>query len=150
MQRVWKMKMKRKKVSIILFYDNNNNIILQDRKEMSKHGEEYGFFGGHSEGEESKEDTLKREIQEELNLDIKDLEDLRFFKQFHIKVPELNVEVDSNVFLAKIPKKIEKLKVDEGKIALMKFENSFNLNNLKMVPGDVEILREIYNELNKR
>lgn len=141
------MKMEKRKVSIILFYDDKNNIILQDRKEISKRGEEYGFFGGHSEGEESKEETLKREIQEELNLNINDLEDFRFFKHFHKKVPEFNIEVDSNVFLAKMPKEIEKLKIDEGKLALMKFEESFNL---KMVPGDVEILKEIYAILNKK
>jgi len=144
---MWKIKMEKKKVSIILFYDDKGNILLQDRKTYSKHGEEYGFFGGHSEEGESKEETLKREIQEELNLNIKDLEDFRFFKQFHIKVPELNIETYRNVFLAKIPKKIEKLKINEGKLALMKFENSFNL---KMVLGDVEILKEIYSILNKK
>jgi 8-oxo-dGTP pyrophosphatase MutT (NUDIX family) len=147
MQGVLKMKTEKTKVSIILFYDNKNNIILQDRKGISQHGEEYGFFGGHREGEESKEETLKREIQEELNLDVNDLEEFRFFKHFHVKVPEWNIEVDSDVFLAKIPKEIKKSKVSEGKLALMKFEDSFNL---KMVPGDAEILKEAYAMLNKK
>ncbi len=136
--------MEKKNVSMILFYDKEGNIILQSRKRISKRGEEYGFFGGHKEGNETKEETIRREIQEELNLNIADLEDFRFFKHFHLKIPELNLEVDRDVFLAKIPKNIEKLKVNEGEITIIKFKDGFNL---KMVPGDVEILKEIYKYL---
>lgn len=138
--------MEKKRVSIILFYDNEENIMLQNRENISKHGEEYGFFGGHSEGEETKEEIMERELQEELNISTKNLEDFRFFRHFHLKIYELNIEVDRDVFLAKMPKEIEKLKVDEGKMAVMKFKDSFNL---KMVPGDVDILKEIYKSLNK-
>jgi 8-oxo-dGTP pyrophosphatase MutT (NUDIX family) len=139
--------MKKSRVSIILFYDDEGNVILQDREKISKHGESYGFFGGHSEGDETKEETMERELSEELNLFLKDLEEFRFFKHFHLKIYELGVEIDRDVFLAKMPKKIENLKVDEGKIAVMKFKDSFKL---KMVPGDVDILKEIYKELNRK
>jgi len=126
--------MKKKSVSIILFYDIEENIILQDRKN----------FGGHKEKNETKEETIKREIQEELGLDINNLEDFRFFKHFHMKIYELDIELDREVFLAKIPKEVKTLKINEGGMVLIKFKDSFNL---KMIPGDIEILKEIYKEL---
>ena len=36
----------KRKVSVILFHDKEGNILLQDRRSTSKHGEEFGFFGG--------------------------------------------------------------------------------------------------------
>ncbi|MDP2925157.1 MAG: NUDIX domain-containing protein [Nanoarchaeota archaeon] len=69
--------MQKKKISIILFYDDKNNIMLQDRKDISKRGEEYGFFGGHRDGTENPKETLKREILEELEIDINNLEDVK-------------------------------------------------------------------------
>jgi 8-oxo-dGTP pyrophosphatase MutT (NUDIX family) len=135
--------MQKKKVSIILFYDKEGNILLQDRRDISKHGEEYGFFGGHREGTENPIETLRREILEELGIDINNLECFKFFKNFKFKVPEFDLDLDIDSFTAKIPK-IKYLQVKEGKIAIMKFKDSFNL---KMVPGDSDILKEIYEYL---
>jgi 8-oxo-dGTP diphosphatase len=138
--------MKKKKVSIILFYDKSGNILLQDRKKISKRGEEYGFFGGHIEENETPEETLRRELKEELGISIEDLEDFRFFKNFKLKLSQLNLDLERYTFIAKIPD-IKSLKVSEGRLALMKFEDSFNL---KMVPGDVEILKEAYEYLKNK
>ena len=132
----------KRKVAIILFH-NNGTILIQDRKDMSKHGEEYGFFGGKIEGNENPEQALKRELKEELNIDIKDF---KLFKHYSQIIPEINRNVERWVYLSSIPD-LKKLKVDEGKLALMKFEDSFNL---KMIPGDVELLREIHKFLNKK
>ena len=38
--------MKTRTVALIIFYDENKKILLQDRKTISKWGEEWGFFGG--------------------------------------------------------------------------------------------------------
>ncbi|MDP2925158.1 MAG: hypothetical protein Q8N99_02180 [Nanoarchaeota archaeon] len=70
----------------------------------------------------------------------------KFFKNFKFKVPEFNLELDIDAFIAKIPK-VTDLKVNEGKIAIMNFKDSFSL---KMVPGDNDILREIYECLSNR
>jgi len=132
----------KRKVAIILFH-NNGTILIQDRKEMSKHGEEYGFFGGKMEGDESPEQALKRELKEELNIEVKNP---KLFKHYKQLIPEINRDVERWIYLSSIPD-LKELNVQEGKLALMKFENSFNL---KMIPGDVELLKEIYESLNKK
>jgi len=134
--------MKTSKVAIILLYDKEN-VLFQDRKKISKHGEEYGFFGGHMEGEESPEQTLKRELKEELGIDINKLENLEFFKQFDTKISQWNREIKRSVFLAKMPD-IKNLKVTEGKAITINIKDTFNL---KMIPGDLELLKEIYEHL---
>ena len=130
-------------VAIILPYNEKKEVLFQDRKKISKHGEEYGFFGGHKEGNESAEETLARELKEELGINTKNLEGLEFFKQFDTKIPELNKEVKRAVFLCKMPD-LTKLNVEEGKVAIINFKDTFNL---KMVPGDSELLKEIYEYL---
>ncbi len=134
-------KMKTKKVSVIIFY-KKGIILLQDRRNISKHGEEYGFFGGHIEPNETPEQALLREIKEELNFEIKNY---KFFKNYKQTISELGLEVERWVYLSSMPD-IKKLKVSEGKPKLIKFKDSFNL---KMVPGDVELLKEIYLVKNK-
>ena len=137
-----KNKMIKRKVAIILFH-NNGNILIQDRKTYSKHGEEYGFFGGKIEEDETPEQALKRELKEELNIDVKDF---KLFKHYNQIIPEINQNVERWIYLSSIPD-LKKVKVDEGKLALMKFEDS---SNLKMISGDVELLKEIYRYLNKK
>lgn len=131
----------KRKGAMILFCEGDK-IMFQDRRSYSKYGEEYGFFGGGIEEGESSEEALKREIKEELSIEIKNYE---FFKHDIIFVKEVNGEIERFVFIAPVPD-IEKLNVKEGKIAIMNFKDSFNL---KMVSGDVELLKEIYEKLRK-
>lgn len=125
-----------KKVSIVLFYDNHGNILIQDRREMSKWGEEYGFFGGSVEEGESHKQALKRELREELELDKVDLE---LFKTYTHDNPILKTKIERAVYLAKgIPTKIV---CHEGKPIKMKFSDTLNL---KMFPGYDILLKEIH------
>ena len=55
----------RKTVSLIVFYDATNCILLQDRRGMNK-GADWGYFGGKIEEGETPEQALVRETQEEL------------------------------------------------------------------------------------
>jgi len=137
-----KDKMIKRKVATILF-NTNGTILIQDRKTHSKHGEEYGFFGGKIEEDETPEQALKRELKEELNINIKDF---KLFKHYSQLIPEINRDVERWMYLSPIPD-LKKLKVSEGKLALMKFIDSFKL---KMIPGDIELLKEIYESLNKK
>lgn len=52
-----------------MFY-NDKQILLQDRKIIKKIGRPYGFFGRTIEHGETPEQALKREMMEELTLDI--------------------------------------------------------------------------------
>ena len=74
-----------------------------------------------------------------------ELRDYKFFKRYYHIIKEFDREVERFVFLAEMPD-LDKIKVDEGKPIVMKFEQAFNL---KMVPGDKEILKDIYEFVNQ-
>jgi mutator protein MutT len=54
-----------KDVALIFFY-KDDKILVQDRRNMSKFGEEWGFFGGRIEAGETPEQSVVRETKEEL------------------------------------------------------------------------------------
>jgi 8-oxo-dGTP pyrophosphatase MutT (NUDIX family) len=62
--------MEERRLALMVFYDEKGRVLLQDRRDMSKYGEEWGYFGGGIDGEESPEDAIKREILEELEFEI--------------------------------------------------------------------------------
>ncbi|MDP2672220.1 MAG: NUDIX hydrolase [Nanoarchaeota archaeon] len=132
--------MKISNVAIILPYNKKKEILFQDRRKISKHGEEYGFFGGHIEEGETPEQTLKRELKEELDIEIDDLQDLKFFKQFNTYIKDLDREIRRATFLVKM-NDLNILKANEGKAIIIPIEKSFDL---KMNPGDADLLKEIY------
>jgi len=53
-----------------VLYKSNGKILFQDRRDMSKDGEEYGFFGGWVDERENFEEACVRETKEELNIDL--------------------------------------------------------------------------------
>lgn len=59
-----------KKYSIIVLYNDNQEIFIQDRRNISKYWEEWWCFWWSVEEWESFEDAVIREAKEELNIDI--------------------------------------------------------------------------------
>lgn len=136
--------METRKVAIILFYNKNREVLIQIREgSLIKYGEGYGYFGGKIEEDETPEQALKREMREELNINIKEF---KFFKRYVQEFKEFNKIIDKSVFTAKMPD-IKSLKVDEGKPFIVKFEDAFKL---RMMPGDIEILKDIYEFLKSK
>ena len=133
----------KRKVALVLFYDNKGNILVQDRREKSRIGEEYGFFGGQIEEGETPKQALKREIKEELGINIKNFE---YFKKLKQIIKEADLYLERIVFISKMPN-IKNIKVGEGKPIIIKFEDSFNL---KFVPGDIDLIKEIYEFLKNK
>lgn len=135
-----------RKVALLLPYNENLEILFQKRKKILKqHTKDYGFFGGKIEEGETVEQALAREIMEELEIDIKELEDLEFFKRFDLESKELDIGAELNVFLCKLPK-IEKQKCHEGEPIIIKISESFDLN---ISPWDKQMLTEIQEHLSK-
>jgi 8-oxo-dGTP pyrophosphatase MutT (NUDIX family) len=121
--------------SLILFYDKSGNILIQDRRSY-KPGKSFGLFGGSIEKGEDPEDTIIREVKEELSINLKD------FKLFK-KLVVLNQEEDLIfwIFTANMPK-IEDIVCKEGKPYLTdyKFVSSIDLSE-----RDKSIISEIIN-----
>ena len=132
-------------VALILPYNNKFEIILQRRKGFINKPVkvDYGFFGGHLEKGETVRQTLKREIKEELSINVRDIKSLKFFKKYQYEIKEKEILIELHVFLCKIGD-VAKMKVNEGKPATLKLKEAINLNISKM---DKQILEEVYNFL---
>ncbi len=135
--------MKYRKISLVFFHDNKGNILIQDRKDISKFGEEYGFFGGGIEKDETPKQAVIREIIEELGIE---LTELKFFKKYYKEYEKLGVCADFFVFLSSIPPR-NKIKVEEGKPAFLELNKFLNL---KTMPWDMEIFKDIVKYLEKQ
>ena len=129
-------------ISVLAPYHINGNILLiflQKRsKDMERLPNYFGFFGGGAEEGENPEETLKREIEEELNFIIKDH---LFFKKYEFPRKIMSVyhlKVEDN-----FEKQIEIREGDYGKY----FSKEEVLNEPKIIKGDKMILRDLFNEL---
>ena len=137
--------MKLRRVALIIPINEKFEITLQRRKGFidKKTDRDYGFFGGGLEKGETVEQALKREVKEELSLDIKTIKSLKFFKTYSYKKDE-NSARELNIFLCDI-KDVKNMKVLEGKPATLKIEETFDLNLSEM---DKKILKDILSKTN--
>lgn len=139
--------MKLRRVALIVPCNMKMEVILQRRRGFidKPADRDYGFFGGGLENGESVEQALKREVMEELTLDVKNIKSLKFFKTYNYENKEKGMAVELNVFLCDIMD-VEKMDVKEGKPVTLKFEETFNLDISDM---DKKVLREIYDYIKK-
>lgn len=96
-------------VSLIIFYDLEGKILLQDRSGISKYGEQWGYFGGRIEKGETPEQALFREIKEELDYELK-----QFSLLGVVKTTDQRGTIERHVFLAPLPD-MKLLNQKEGK-----------------------------------
>lgn len=140
--------MKEKKVSIIALYDKERNILLQDRKSISKSGEDFGFFGGEIESGETPKEALVREIKEELDYDLKDSEfEYIGITQYYFKDKDLTVTL--YLFATILEDKIDKFEVLEG-AGIKKFTLNEARKSIKLPGCDYKILDLIENYFEDR
>lgn len=72
------------KISILIPYKIIGGdvwVYMQKRSANQKSPNCIGFWGGHAENEETPEETVQREIKEELGLDL-DMEQVKFFNRY--------------------------------------------------------------------
>jgi mutator protein MutT len=140
--------MKTRKVAVIIFYDKDNRILLQDRRGISKLGEEWGFFGGEIKEGETPEQAVVRETKEELGFELKEY---KYIGEYSYEIEDslkkrfVNFDFDvilCKVFVAPLRNNLSKFKLKEGKD--MKFFSLNEAEKLKMVSdGDIEIVRRL-------
>jgi len=131
-----------RRVALIVPCNNKFEVILQRRRGFidKPTDRDYGLFGGGLEKGEGVEEALKREVMEELTLDVENIKSLKFFKIYQYESKEKNMVVELNVFLCDI-NDVKEMDVKEGKPITLKIEDAINSNISEM---DKKVLREIF------
>ncbi len=101
-------------VAIVVFTDGKN-VVVQERGAVSKVGEKYGFWGGGIENGETPEETIKREIKEEMGFALKNFSYLGSFP-YEVKEECLwkGKKINQEVFVAPISEIPKDVKISEG------------------------------------
>lgn len=134
-----------RRVSILVPYNSNKEILLQHRTKDAPHYPDYwGFFGGDIDGDETPEEALKREAKEELELDI---EEIKLFKRYVIE--EEKRVYERFVYLLPTSMSVEQLRSQQKEGAGLDFYQIEKTEVLKFNPYNRIILKEIADYLNK-
>lgn len=128
--------MRTRKVSLIIFYDRDKRILLQDRVGISKSGSEWGFFGGGIEEGETPEQAVVRETKEELDFELETWD--------YLGELQGNLTPDYGqhffIFIAPLPD-MSQMTLHEGKS--MKLFSLERARTLKMNPLDMPVLDRV-------
>jgi len=126
--------MKKIKTSnLIIINDEKNKILLFKRAKNDEEANKWSFVGGTVEEYESFEDTLRREIKEEINCNI---EEFSFFKMYSI-----NNKIESKYFIGKIKGEI---KLDYNELSEYKWFNlDENILNEEIAFNQNEIIKDL-------
>ena len=137
------MSHKRKTSALIPYKIQNNKVIvyLQKRSEnIERSPGHFGFFGGGAEYDENPQQTLEREIQEEMNFRP---EAYTLFRIYEFEIGT------AHVFLLEVDETCEeKIKISEGEYGKW-FTETDVLNEPKVVPWDNIILKDLYKSFKK-
>ena len=124
-----------RKVALILFYDKRGRILLQNRRGISKHGEEWGYFGGRIKPGETAEDAIIREVKEELDFDLKEYTFIGI-----VRTTDQRGKIKRHVFISPLPD-MKQLKQKEGKN--MQLFSLQEAKKVKSVFGDDKVIRKL-------
>lgn len=100
----------------MIFYDEDLNILVQERGNHSRLGEKYGFFGGRIREGETPEQAMERELFEEIGFVPKELN--YWLKDSYVVEEEGEYKgwlINCHVFLSPITPNLENSKISEGK-----------------------------------
>lgn len=109
--------MKSRKVSTMIFINENWEILLQKRWYYSKRWEDVAFFWWWIEQWETHQQSLIREMKEELNLDLK-LDQSIYLWEFISEDPEDESTIVRYLYIQKTQKKAEEFTVLEWEWAI--------------------------------
>ena len=87
-----------KQNSVKALVKRGNYVLIIRRQEGHPGAGQWDLPGGHIEKGENKEDALKREVCEEVDLEI---EDIKFIKKSNLKIPEKGIDSDMNLYCCK-------------------------------------------------
>ena len=122
-------------MSLIIFYDKQGRILLQDRTGLSESGALRGYFGGGIESGETPEQAIVRETREELSYNLKQCISIGI-----TKTTDERGTIERHVFLAPLPA-MKELKQKEGKG--MKLFTLQEAKKVKSVFGDDKVIKKL-------
>ncbi|MDO8436043.1 MAG: NUDIX domain-containing protein [bacterium] len=130
----------------IILIANNGMILLQYRDKDNRWNQDsWSEFGGQIEEGETPEETVKRELKEELGVE---LVDLKFFKKYEFQRKKGIYE--QFVFTASLNYPLERLKKQQkegNNLALFAYEK---IKNLKMADYTKEILEDFFKSVQNK
>lgn len=133
-------------VALALFTDGEK-VIIQERGKHSKVGEKYGFIGGEIEKGETKEEAIRRELQEELGLIPKNLKYIGTYPFFIQEEGKLKGwKINQVMFTSPITPEVEKANISEGK-GLVKLTIEEVIDGSGFPIGSTGFLKKISNQL---
>ncbi len=107
--------MPERNVAIVIFYDDKENIVFQERGSASKIGEKYGLWGGQIETGETSDQAIRRELMEELGFVPEKLDFWCNYSSITLEKGKYNGwKINHAVFISPITTKLEKAHVYEG------------------------------------
>ncbi|XMB86054.1 8-oxo-dGTP diphosphatase [Mycoplasmatota bacterium WC44] len=133
--------MKVKLMNMCMIYNDNNEVLVQDRKK--KYWSGIGFPGGHVELNESLVDSAIREVKEETDLDITDLE-FCGFKSWDDEKKNLVILFKTNSFTGTLKEYSDEGRnfwVDKSELKDLNLANGF-IDDLNVYYSDE--VKEIY------
>lgn len=122
--------------AVIALYDEQKRFLLQDRFGISGSGEEWGFFGGGIEAGETDDQALKREIMEELGVQLTSFKYLTTYKAFRNDGETFN---EVHLFVGPLGDQLAHAKQQEGRD--MKLFSVAELKKLNLGRTDADIAR---------
>ena len=124
----------------IILLSNNKSVLLQHRDKNNRWNQDsWSEFGGQIEKKEIPEKAARRELKEELGIDIKDL---KFFKKYNLK--RVKGVYEQFVFIALVDSPIEVLKKQQKEGNDLAFFTEKEINNLKMADYTKRILKDFF------
>ncbi|XOB42300.1 MAG: NUDIX hydrolase [Candidatus Nealsonbacteria bacterium] len=125
----------------IILIDNQNKVLLQHRdNNTSWYPDHWGIFGGQIEKGETPEQAARREIKEEIGIE---LADLKFFKKYELKRKK---GIYQAFFFTTEPLNIciDKLKNQQREGQNLRFFNINELKNLKTTDLVKKVVRDFF------
>ena len=125
-------------VVVAVLKDSNNKILLSTRQHKTDFPDCLEFPGGKKEADETPRAALKRELKEELSIDVKDLLPLdKFFYEYN----SFGVELFPFVVINYLGKPVAN---EREKIIWVDLED---LGKVKIIPGSISIVQALTEEI---
>lgn len=129
-----------RKISAVIFYTQDNKVLLMQRTDDAPIYPGYwSLVGGHMENKETPEETLIREVKEELEINIENYE---YFKEYRYTNPV--GEMTRHQFIAPLVHGLEQLKNQQKEGQDLDIFSENEIKDLKLSEENKKILKEIF------